>query len=537
MTTLADIRKQYPQYSDVSDADLVNGFYNKFYSDMPKEEFYKAINYKVEPERGRPTMANDPRRLDVEQPRSVGQEIGRQAALTGRTLYEAFTSPATAVLDFGAGAYNLGANLIGSESRLPYSSQRQAETLNQLGLPQPETTAEKIGQGGIAGLAGEVGTAKIAPALATNLARSLPAAAAGGAVAQPATELATEITGNPLVGQAVGMGSSLVAGGAAGKAGGMLEPKTPTNSIAEVRARAAKNYRTLDESGVSIKPKSVLDMLTDTRSELQNANMIPGSKEAEFVNVRLKEMENIVGTTGVSFNKLEKLRQIANDMKANSDPSIKRFGSIIVDQIDGYTNTLNGKDLIAGKDGLDATVKAVREARKDWRAASKAQVLQDVFDVAEMRADNPKKSEAELIRSKLEDVLANKNKRAAFTDAEVNQMRSVVAGGPIETILSIFARFDPRRSHLSSMAQGGAIAYDPSIGIPIAIGGAAADTALGVFKKKQAENLIRTIASGTAKDVPNYKYSGLLGGVVSNPQEDARRALQEQLNRQAGITP
>lgn len=48
MTTIADIRKQYPQYADISDAQLVDGFYNKFYSDMPKEEFYKAINFKPE---------------------------------------------------------------------------------------------------------------------------------------------------------------------------------------------------------------------------------------------------------------------------------------------------------------------------------------------------------------------------------------------------------------------------------------------------------------------------------------------------------
>lgn len=61
MTTIADIRKQYPQYSDISDAQLAEGFYNKFYSDMPKEDFYKSINFSVEPARGRPTMVNDPR--------------------------------------------------------------------------------------------------------------------------------------------------------------------------------------------------------------------------------------------------------------------------------------------------------------------------------------------------------------------------------------------------------------------------------------------------------------------------------------------
>ncbi len=61
MTTIADIRKQYPQYSDISDAQLADSFHSKFYSDIPKEDFYKSINFSSEPVRGRPTMANDPR--------------------------------------------------------------------------------------------------------------------------------------------------------------------------------------------------------------------------------------------------------------------------------------------------------------------------------------------------------------------------------------------------------------------------------------------------------------------------------------------
>lgn len=40
------IRQQYPEYSDVDDATLVEGFYNKFYSDIPREEFNTKIGYK-----------------------------------------------------------------------------------------------------------------------------------------------------------------------------------------------------------------------------------------------------------------------------------------------------------------------------------------------------------------------------------------------------------------------------------------------------------------------------------------------------------
>lgn len=473
------------------------------------------LGQSAEPARGRPTMANDPRRTDVEQPRTGMQEAGRQAALTGRTLYEAFTAPATAVLDFGAGAYNLGANIVGSDSRLPYSSQQQAAMLTQAGLPTPETTSEKFAQGGISALTGQAGLAKAAPATAGSLARSLPAAAAGGAVAQPAAELTTDITGNPLLGQAVGMGASMVAGGAAGKAGGMLEPKVGTLSIPEVRARAAANYAKMDEAGVTVKPKSALDMVANLRSELDNNNYIPKT-DTKVANA-LETFQEIIGTERVPFNKIEKLRSIATNLSNDADSNTRRLGKVMVEGVDDYIGSLTGRDIIAGKEGLDKSVQAVMAARKDWRAASKAQVVQDAFDVAEARANNPKKSEAELVRTQLENILANKKKRNMFNEAEVNAMKAVVGGGPIETFLSILARFDPRKSHLSAGATGGAVVYDPVIGGALAGGGMAAETALSAMKRRQIEALTRSIASGTAKDQPNYKYQGLLGGFMSQP--------------------
>lgn len=44
MLTIAEIRKKFPMYSDLSDAQLVDGLRQKYYSDMPDEEF----NAKVE---------------------------------------------------------------------------------------------------------------------------------------------------------------------------------------------------------------------------------------------------------------------------------------------------------------------------------------------------------------------------------------------------------------------------------------------------------------------------------------------------------
>ena len=43
---ITDIRKQYPQYADMSDQDIADGFHQKFYSDIPKTDFYSKIGAK-----------------------------------------------------------------------------------------------------------------------------------------------------------------------------------------------------------------------------------------------------------------------------------------------------------------------------------------------------------------------------------------------------------------------------------------------------------------------------------------------------------
>lgn len=43
MATLAEIRAQYPQYRDVPDRVLADGLYQKFYSDVPREEFDRRL--------------------------------------------------------------------------------------------------------------------------------------------------------------------------------------------------------------------------------------------------------------------------------------------------------------------------------------------------------------------------------------------------------------------------------------------------------------------------------------------------------------
>lgn len=42
---LTEIRAKYPQYADIPDRDLLNGLHKRFYSDMPRDQFYKQTGF------------------------------------------------------------------------------------------------------------------------------------------------------------------------------------------------------------------------------------------------------------------------------------------------------------------------------------------------------------------------------------------------------------------------------------------------------------------------------------------------------------
>lgn len=50
MFTIEEIRKRYPQYKDISDEKLLEGFHKKFYSNIPREEFFSKFNMGQQPQ-------------------------------------------------------------------------------------------------------------------------------------------------------------------------------------------------------------------------------------------------------------------------------------------------------------------------------------------------------------------------------------------------------------------------------------------------------------------------------------------------------
>jgi hypothetical protein len=178
--------------------------------------------------------------------------------------------------------------------------------------------------------------------------------------------------------------------------------------------------------------------------------------------------------------------------------------------MDGYITKFNNKDLIAGQAGLDDAVKNLVSARKDWRNASRAQVLEDALNVAEIKKEMPNASESELIRRGFVNIAANKQKMNLFNKEEQNIIKSVIQGGSLDPMLSFFAQFNPTRSKLSAFAYGATALQNPYIAGGVAAGGFTADTVQSVLRRRAAQAAANAIASGQTQGIPtNLTYRGL----------------------------
>ena len=116
--TLADFRAQYPQYDDMSDADLASALHRKYYSDVPRAEFDAKLG-------GGATKAAP------QEPKAEPSEMAKLARAAGLTTRYLVEGPASLV--------GIVANPINYALGLKPFTQATSDLLTRAGLPQPET--------------------------------------------------------------------------------------------------------------------------------------------------------------------------------------------------------------------------------------------------------------------------------------------------------------------------------------------------------------------------------------------------------------
>ncbi|SDG18938.1 hypothetical protein [Pelagibacterium luteolum] len=94
MASIAEIRQQYPQYQDLSDQQLADALYSKFYSDMPRAEFNQRVGLGAQQQQdpANPTISAGGRQIPMAEYQAMS-EAERQA-IRGEIAASGSHSPA-----------------------------------------------------------------------------------------------------------------------------------------------------------------------------------------------------------------------------------------------------------------------------------------------------------------------------------------------------------------------------------------------------------------------------------------------------------
>lgn len=480
-------------------------------SDLPSDVMERGMTEKIG--RGLSTIARG-----VAVP-ATGAALGGALAGPPGAIAGSLVLPAAELVSKGAGA--LGFNL-GS----PYELAQRG--LTKLGFPEPQTTTERALQAGgeaLGGVGGQLGAlSKLATTATTPVGRNvaqqlsaLPERQLAASVPVGATAQAVgETTESPTLGMLAGVGAALPFGIRAPR---QVE-KIPT--IDELKQLSRNQYQQAKESGIVFKKDSFKSFANQLEKDLLEQGLDKDIQPTAFKALnRITTSANKANT----LSDIETLRKVAQGASASPNASERMFGQRMIEKLDDYIETSSPENILAGnKAGIDA----IKNARETWRTSKKAEVLDDIFNSAELRAEaNFNQSGMEnALRGKLVKLADNKKLMRTFSPDEQEAITVAAKGGAMQNFYRRLGKYAPTSAIPTGVGAGLGGAAGAAIGGPAGafIGGAAVPaigaaarqraTTLGLKEFQKLEDMLRLGRAPLARPTPGQilgTRSGLMG--------------------------
>jgi hypothetical protein len=406
--------------------------------------------------------------------------------------------------------------------------------LTKAGLPVPETTGERAlvtGGAMLGGTGGQVraleelgktGATALGRGIATQLSqqptRQLASALPAGYAAQYAGEATTEATGSPALGGMASLAATIPVAGLASIGSKVSQEAVPT--IQALKEQAGQQYKFAEDAGAVFKKNSFKTFADSLEPQLRKEGF--NVKLHPKVSAALDEIKS-ASKSDLTLENAEILRRIGNSAKASIEPDERRLGSILIDKLDNFVEGAQPNQLKSGsKDAIDALV----SARDIWKRSRKGEILQDIFDTAELRAEaNFTQSGMEqALRSRLVNLATNAKKMRTFNKEEQAAIKETAKGGSIQNILRWAGKYAPTSpipatagAVLGSMTGGPMGAGVGALAVP-AIGGLAraGATKIGLQNFKDLQNQL-LLGRKPIKQISPYAalQTRSLGGLLS----------------------
>lgn len=481
MATLAEIRAKHPEYGDLTDQQLADGLYKKFYSDMPRAAFDAKVGLTADGPPGQPgsreyadwaaaqARAGKPlRQVSPTPPGPVAPPVNLYDAtmatvngLTGsvpglQQASDALLAGGQTVGDMATGQpVDFGArfNAIEGQRKAVVDKAPLANTLGGIGGTMALTGGVGALPGGAAalGLEGGVGKQLVNSALSAGGYEGLQGLAHGHTGGQLLADEGIG-AGSGLIGSAIGQGLNKLGQTVADKLTEATQNRLTREAIknAPVGADLFNTGSKLFDASVDTNPLQVTKdaygkLLSSVEAATQkirpNENT---SKEGvgllqKFWTIADELNATPPGGAGVvvDFKDLHILRRTAQDItQSNASNESKSIAGIVVSKIDDFINGLKPGDIAGGVDPAQAS-SDLMTAISTWHKASKVSMIEDAIK----QADTYKTSYETGLKTAFTNLMKTPEyQNDIFTPIEKDAIRQVAKGTSGQNLAELIGR-------------------------------------------------------------------------------------------------
>lgn len=257
------------------------------------------------------------------------------------------------------------------------------------------------------------------------------------------------------------------------------EPKKYIPSEQALTNIADSAFKRAKDNGVQIDTQKFItgaqDLVSDLRALGYDERAYPKVKSAIDILVDPNMPKDLA--------ELKTIRNFIVAAQKSTDSTEKMLGTVLKQRFDEYLATIPKENLTGGsKEGL----RAWKEGQMAYSRLSKSQIFSDMMERAEIDAKNIGIEKS--LSNQLDALAKNKNRMRLFTKEEQDMITEAAKGGKVQNTLKFIGKFAPTNT-ISGFLTGGASMYEPTVGIPFAVGTTGAKMGATQMRKTQIERL------------------------------------------------
>jgi hypothetical protein len=441
MPTIDEIRQKYPQYGDMSDTALADSLHDKYYKDMPREQFNEKIGLQTAPA----TPTAEP-----------SSKVGDFFKSIPRGAVEGFMSAAAPLAQGEAGMMGQPEQ----QAQVP-TAQESTKLLekNVTGeMHKPEGRAGKFGAalGEVAGNpASWVGPGSAALKAGTGALSAFGGEAAGQALEGTKLEGPARIAGSVLAG---------TAGAAAAAERNLSKLATQLPTPEKIKADATAGYEFLKKSDTRISPEATQELLAKIQTDLVADHFRDYSQPVTF-----RTIEELSAKGSATIGDIDSVRQVLN--RHRSLPSEREASNRAIKAIDDFLQNIPDHQVISGDPARDAEI--LRHAQKSWAAYKQLEMIDEASIKGQHRAgvSGSGANRINTTRQEIRKILDSDRKSRGLSDTAKDKMEEIVMGTWATNRARQLGKFAPSGPVSASASILTGMGAGPGAGVAVAGGG------------------------------------------------------------------